>query len=206
MLFFNKENQEKIYLGSLPVGRVFKKAWVKGTNFNFIVKWIARVFEGLVDRCNETFRGLYICESAFLIENHKKEFNIPNYIFYETNIEEHRADIFVLKYLMRGNIAWNFIAIANIYGVNIDLKVAVEDGSKAFVLDFPVPFLNVNKPLEIVFYRERVSPFTCNFPMVFGEEDKIVKLKKIFNEIKPVYLRINYKYEEPNNNQLIKFC
>ena len=197
MLYFNRENQEQIYLNNLPKGRVFKQASTKGTNFNKFVKWIAKSFEWLVDRYNETFKGLYICESQYFIEQFKKDYSIPNKIFYQTTNDEHTQDIKVLKYLMSGNTAWHFKTIAQMYGYCIKVTSGVEYFEKSRIPNI-IPhklysgFENVNNILVITFYEQEADILPISVPHKLGAGLKISKLKKIYDIIKPAQVKILY--------------
>lgn len=197
MLFFHRDNQEQIYLNNLPKGRIYKQAKADGTNFNKLVKWIAKGFEWLVDSYNETFKGLYILESSFLVDEFKKDYGIPNKIFYQTTDEEHQQDVIVLRHLMRGNTAWNFKAIANAYGVCVDVKSGVE-----YFTDSRIPnkiphrlyssFTNVNNLFVISFYADTVDILPHSIPHKLGAGLKIPKIKKLYDIIKPAQTKIIY--------------
>lgn len=199
MLFFNRENQDKILLGYLPKGSIFQKAHIEGTNFNKLIKWIAIGFQWLIDKYNETFMGIFICKSDFFIEQFKKDYGIPNEIFYQTTKEEHVADIKVLKYLMRGNMAWNFKAIADQYGI----CVKVESGRDYyFVSRLParLPYklfdlsqlLNINNILVVTIYQDQSSNLPYKLPLKLGTSLKENKMKQIYDKIKPAQTSIIY--------------
>ena len=200
MLFFNKDDQEKIVLNYLPKGRVFKQAKKVGTNFNKLIKWMAKFFEDLVDVYNETFKGLFICESTFFIEQFKKDYSIPNEIFYQTTIEEHQTDIKVLKYLMSGNQKFHFEAIAQMYGV----CVVATDG-ETFLKNTRIPskiphklignYINPKNILIVTIYSDAVDVLPHEVPHILGSGLKIEKLKKIYAKIKPAQTKILYVFE-----------
>lgn len=213
MLFFNRDNQKNIILNYLPKGRIFKQAFIDGTNFNKVIKWLAKVFEDLVDVYNETFKGLFICESTFFIEQFKKDYSIPNEIFYETTVEEHQADIKVLKYLMSGNQKFHFEAIASQYGV----CVVATDG-ETYLKDTRLPhkiphklisgYTNPKNILIIQIFNDTVDILPHKIPHILGSGLKIEKLKKIYAKIKPAQTRILYVYElaEDASCEEIKIC
>jgi len=210
-LWFNREEQDKILLKYLPTGKVYKQAHLEGTNFNKLIKWIASGFTWLVDRYNETFRGLYVCESGYLIDNFKKDYNIPNEIFYNTDDFEHRKDIYILKYLMQGNTAWHFKAIANMYGYDVKVISGVEYlRGKRFVYKFPVKIgLGITDPnnILVVFFKQKeVSGFAYKFPLGFRGNKNIIKIKKIYDIIKQSQTRILYIVDETLNEERIELC
>lgn len=215
MLYFNRENQEQIYLNNLPKGRIYKQAKKQDTNFNKFVKWIAKGFEWLVDKYNETFKGLFICESKFFIEQFKKDYNIPNEVFYETTNDEHQQDVKVLKYLMRGNTAWNFKAIASMYGIGVEVY-AGEDYYADFdfdILPHSVPhklygrFNSLGNIIVIVINTDDTGKdiLPHSVPHILGTSLKIRKLKKIYDIIKPTHTRVIY-YSEDIEVQKITIC
>lgn len=197
MLYFNRENQEQIYLNNLPKGRMYKQASVQGTNFNKFVKWIAKGFEWLVDKYNETFKGLFICESKFFIEQFKKDYSIPNEVFYQTTDEEHQIDVKVLKFLMQGNTHFHFKQIAQMYGYCVKVSSGVEYFKNSRIPN-TVPhklysdFGNVNNILVITFYEQETDLLPHSVPHRLGAGLKIEKIKKIYDIIKPAQVKILY--------------
>jgi len=211
MLFFNRDNQDKILLGYFPKGLIFQKAHESGAEFNKVIRWIASGFQWLIDKYNETFMGIFICKSDFFIEQFKKDYNIPNEIFYQSTKEEHVADIKVIKYLMRGNMAWNFQAIASQYGI----CVKVESGKDYyFVSRLPakIPYklfdlsalLNVNNILVVTIYQDASSNLPYKLPMKLGTSLKENKLKAIYDKIKPAQSSIIYMRNTVNTPQCVE--
>lgn len=197
-LWFNREGQDEILLKYLPKGKVYKQAHIKGSNFNKIIKWIASGFTWLVDKYNQTFKGLYICESGYLIEGFKKDYGIPNSVFYNADEIEHRKDIFALKYLMKGNTEWHFRAIANLYGYDVDVY-----SGKSYFKQHRIPnkiphklygdIENINNIIVIVFYNKEFLPLPHTIPHRLGSGLKISKVKKIFDIMKQSQIKIMYK-------------
>jgi len=213
MLFFNKDNQENTVLNYLPKGRIFKQARIIGSAFNKIIKWKAKFFEDLVETYNETFKGLFICESTFLIEQHKKDYSIPNEIFYQTTVEEHRQDIIVLKYLMSGNQKFHFEAIAKVYGICV-VATAGSEYLKNTRLPHKIPhklisgYINPRNILIIQVFSDSVDVLPHKVPHILGSGLKIEKLKKIYAKIKPAQTKIIYVSElaEDADCKEIKIC
>lgn len=213
MLFFNKEDQENIILNYMPKGRIFRQAKKIGSNFNKVIKWMAKFFEDFVDAHNDSFRGLFICESTFFIEQFKKDYSIPNEIFYATTVEEHQQDIKVLKYLMSGNQKFHFEAIASLYGV----CVIVTDG-ETFLKNTRIPnklphkivtgYTNPKNVLVIQIFSDAVDVLPHSVPHILGSGLKVAKLKKIYAKMKPAQTRILYVDElaENANCEEIKIC
>ena len=211
MLFFNRDNQEQIVLNNLPKGKVFKQASKDGTDFNKIIKWLAKGFEWLVDRHNLYFKGLFICRSTFLIEQHKLDYNIPNELFYATTVEEHQADVIVLQYLMSGNTAWHFEAVAKAYGINITVVSGKEYYANSRIPN-KIPHLlystfeNTNNILVILInYREGDS-LPNKIPHKLGTGLKLAKLKKIYGKMKPSQVKIVYYQREHQQSEDLILC
>lgn len=196
-LWFNREEQDKILLKYLPKGKVYKQAHITGTNFNKIIKWIASGFTWLADEYNQTFKGMYICESSYLIDGFKRDYNIPNETFYNAEVEEHRRDIFALRYLMKGNTEWHFRAIANLYDFDVDV-VSGKEYFKQYRIPNKIPHKlyggieNINHILVIIFYNEDISPMPHKIPHKLGSGLKIAKVKKIYDIIKQSQIKIMY--------------
>lgn len=197
MLIFNRENQEQKFLNYLPKGKVFKQARLQGTNFNKFIKWIAKGFEWLVDRYNLYFRGLFICESIFLIDKFKKDYSIPNKVFYQTTDEEHQVDVKVLRYLMWGNTTWHFKTIAQMYGLCIGVQNGVDYFRKSRIPN-QIPhklysdFGNTNNIMVVTLYQQDADILPHSIPHKLGAGLKLEKIKNIFDKIKPAHTKILY--------------
>lgn len=195
-LWFDRDNQEKILLKYLPIGRSYKQAFVEGSNFNKIIKWVSFSFQWLVDRYNKTFKGLYVCESDYLEEKWKTDYNIPNEVFY-LSPDENRTDVFVLKYLMKGNTKWHFQAIANIYDVDVIITTA-EDYFKPSWLPNEIPHKlyssadNNHNVMVISFLAPEHDSLPHQIPHKLGSGLKIDKIKKVYNIIKEAQCKILY--------------
>lgn len=195
-LWFSSENQEKILLKYLPSGRAYKQAFVDGSNFNKIIKWISFTFQNLVEKYNKVFKGLYVCESDYLLANWKTDYNIPNSTFYLSK-EENKADIFVLRYLMKGNTKWHFQAIANIYGVDVVITSGA-DYFRRCRLPNNIPHKlcgnteNVANVLVVNFLDTVYSLLPHAVPHQLGNGRKIGKIKKIYHDIKEAQCKILY--------------
>lgn len=197
MLFFNNNKQDKIFLNYLPKGKIYKQASINGTNFNKLIQWIGASFEWLVDAYNVVFNGLFILRGTYFIKKFKKDYSIPNEIFYQTTDQEHQIDIIVLKYLMKSNRSWNFKAIANAYGICVDVWA----GAKYYRpsrLPNSVPhylmsdFTNINNIIVVKFYFDEYDVLPHNVPHKLGTGIKIAKIKKIYDIIKPAQTKIVY--------------
>ena len=195
-LWFSREKQVEILLKYLPIGRAYKQAFVEGSNFNNLIKWISFSFQALVDKYNRTFKGLYVCESDYLIERWKADYSIPNGFFYLSE-EENKIDIFVLRYLMRGNTKWHFQAIANIYNVDVIITNAKDyfSGSR---LPNRIPHRlhsrveNVNNVLIVSFLEVEYDQLPHSIPHKLGSGRKLDKIKKIYQIIKQAQCKILY--------------
>lgn len=211
MLFFNRDNQEQIVLNNLPKGRVYKKAHEDGTDFNKIIKWIAKSFEWLVDLYNDYFKGLFICKSTFLIEHHKKDYNIPNQLFYQTTDEEHQTDIIVLKYLMSGNMTWHFEAVAKAYCINVT-AVSGKEFYKNSRIPNKIPhklytfFENTNNILVVLINYRESDILPNKIPHKLGTGLKLDKLKKIYAKMKPAQVKIVYYQREHKQCEDLILC
>lgn len=211
-LWFNRECQDKILLKFLPKGKVYKQAHNEDSNFNKIIKWLASEFTWLIDNFNKVFKGMYVCESGYLIENFKKDYNIPNEVFYNADEKEHRKDIFTLRYLMRGNTEWHFRAIANIYGYDVDIMSGKEYFKKYRIAN-KIPhkiyggIKNTNHILVVVFYNEEINAMQHKIPHKLGSGLKIEKIKKIYDIIKQSQIKIMYmKPTASLKKERIKLC
>ncbi len=190
--FFNTKDQHSIMLDYFPTGKAFLKASEEGTNFFNLVKFIAQANTETIEKLNKNFKSNFICLSNDSIKQLKKDYNIPNNVFYLTDDEINRVDVFVLKHLMKGNTEWHYRAIANIYG--LDILLGWEYGDRPTNIpaeDYPYDGTEKHT-LFITFYPLPSSSFALEFDVVFGStvEDKI---KGIFDIIKPPHIDIVYK-------------
>ena len=195
-LWFDRNNQEKIFQQYLPTGKAYKQASVEGSNFNKIIKWISFNFQWLVDRYNRVFKALYVCEGNYLVEKWKTDYNIPNSVFYLSE-EENRTDVFVLRYLMKGNTSWHFQAIANIYGVDVNITSAKDFFQKSR-LPSKIPhklygdIKNVTNVMSVNFFATGYDPLPHPIPHKLGIGKKLEKIKKIYQIIKEAQCNILY--------------
>ena len=182
--WFDASKQEEKLLGYMPTGKVYKNAHKKNTNFNRFIKWTASGFDWLVEEYNKSFMGLYVCESDYLLSMWKKEYGIPNGVFYEHSTENWK-DVFVLRYLMRGNSEWNFRAIANIYGVDILVYKGYRYSKNSRLPNkVPNPLRNISKGEDVI-----VIAF-ANDDFKNPEEEQKEETKKLIKKIKAIYATI----------------
>lgn len=200
-MWFDNEDQEIKLLGFLQKGKALKQASKTGSAFNDVILWIASAFKVLVNAFNKAFKGLFIAESGDLIEQWRKDYSIPNDVFYLSD-EENRTDVFVLKYLMKGNADWNFRAIANIYGIDIAIHNAFE-----YYRDSRIPnkiphilrrsVTSTVDTMVIVLSNDRGERIPYKIPHVLtGNARKINKIKNIYAIIKQAQCRILYESAE----------
>ena len=183
MLWFEVDEQEEIFINYLPEGAAYKQAAVQGSNFNNLVKTLAGSFQWLAIRFNSTFRGLFVTESDVLVDQWKKDYNVPNTIFKTS--KANRVDVFTLKYLMRGNTEWHFRAIANIYLID----VIIEAGSK----DNPPEAGKTIDYMTVKYIPDNRFNLPYDIPHHLRFSEPIEKLKQIYAIIKPSNLKIIYE-------------
>lgn len=208
-MWFNKDNQLPKLLGYLPLGRAYKQAYIKGSNFNRLMAWVASGFEWLIDKYNANFKGLYINESGLFIDSWRKDYNIPNEIFYYDEVEN-RIDAFVIKYLMSGNTAWHYLAIASAYNIAIEFVEADEQfNSDLFPIPLPTTFNSIDvdaETLVIAIKPTDNNAYPLDMPINFTNDKKLTKLKRIYDIIKPAQLQILYVERDVINFTRITKC
>ena len=111
------------------------------------------------------------------IEEHKRDFGIPNEIFYKTDRQEHRKDVYCIKYLMKGNAEWNFKAIANLY----DYDISVTNKS---LYQNTTPTELTNNILVITFGVQQPTTIPA----------RMLKVMKIFDIIRQAQVQIEYQF------------
>ena len=227
---FNCNKQTHKYLSCLPSGKVYAKAYEDGSNFNKIIKWLANSFLMLCMLFKNTLQSFFVCEKNSDIRSYMLDYNMPNAIFYDSDDDENRRDLYVQKYLMRGNTAWHFYAIASIYNITIRITPLglVSDG--IFALQFPFtfggdreiadpypiefPFVfgdkTVDNPLGTTLVIEILKPdntdFAYDYPIKYGDEKRINKIKTIYDIIKEAQTRIIYEEVVDIPKQRIDLC
>lgn len=195
---FHTFNNFNALTNELPVGRfkdkiiqpyknfykllqVFSKGFLTiYENFNFVIKGILQFSNNSIDHI---WRLVKSESNDQILKTWLDLYNLPNNIFYISN-EDNSIDIFVIRFLMRGNTRWHFKMIAKIYELDIDIEYSNEFYFKnrfpyRFVFRFE-PFFK--KLLNIVFIR-----FKRN-----DNNQRIEKVKKIFEFIKPIGMNIKY--------------
>lgn len=194
-LWFDTENQEQKLLNYMPKGKAYAQSKVKGSNFNNLILWISASFKSLVDKYNQSFKGLYLCVSDYLIENWRLDYSVPNSIFYFSELEN-RTDLFVLKYLMRGNTEWNFKAIASAYGIKVLVKNGVEHYEDPLKTNI----------LVITFEGEDADRLPHDVPHFLGSGRQLAKIQKIYETIKEAHCKIIYEYNPIVEFEEIELC
>lgn len=194
-LWFDTENQEQKFLNYMPKGKAYTQSKVKGSNFNNFILWISASFKSLVDKYNQSFKGLYLCVSDYLIESWRLDYSIPNSVFYFSETEN-RTDVFILKYLMRGNTEWHFKAIATAYG----MKVLVENG-----VDFYQDPAKTNI-LVITLESQDFDRLPHSVPHVLRSGRELIKIQTIYEIIKEAHCKIIYEYNPNIEGEEIDLC
>lgn len=192
--WFDTEQQKEKLLGYMPKGRAYKQAYKAGRNFSKFMGWASSGFSDLVHKYNRSFMGMFITESDYLLEKWKDDYSIPSDIFYEHPTENWR-DVFVLKYLMRGNKEWNYRAIANIYGIDIIIYKGHEYVQKSR-LPNPVPhrIQNISNSESVIV----ISFVDVDYDKLGSSKEDVAKkklidkIKKVYKTIKEAQLRIVY--------------
>lgn len=196
-MWFKDENQIEILQGYLPVGRIFKKAYSPFSTFYNIIRWQASSFSWLVEKFNDTFKGMYLCSDKTLIDKWKSDYNIPNGIFYESK-DENKKDIFALRYLMRGNTEWNFRAVANLYGVDVVILPGVDDAGH-----------EAGNSMIVTFVGIAVRRIPHKLPHVLGDGNKANKIMEMYAMMKQAQCHITYRGvlpSDPKPKPRIIFC
>lgn len=195
-LWFGVDNQIEILQGYLPVGRIYKKAYSKGSTFYNIIRWQATSFGWLVGRFNTTLKGMYICSDETLLDKWKADYSIPNETFYEG--DENRKDVFALKYLMRGNKEWNFRAVANLYGIEVVIGIGLDENGDDAGNAMTVSMLGLD-----------TGRIPHELPHILGNGLAPTKVMKMYAMMKQAQCRIIYRTllpTDPKPKPMIKFC
>lgn len=202
--WFDEGVDDSRVLGYLPSGKVYKQAWSPSSNFRKVVNWIAIVFARLAVDINWVFKGLFIVRSRNLIDEWKYDYRIPDSVFYSTDEFEHQKDVFVMKYLMRGNIEWNYKAIANIYDYDVALYPATVY-FKPSKLAHKIPHKimsfdgNIRERLVVVLRGDGYDRIPHQVPHWLGNGKRLDKIKKLYATIKPASVQIIYMADSYNN-------
>ena len=209
MLWFRLDKQKEILLDYLPPGKANKQAHNEGSNYSNLLNWMSVMFFDLTKRYIRTFKQMFIC-TAYNVKPWKSDYSIPNEVFYVTDDEEHRRDVYVMKYLMKGNTPWHFKAIANIYDIDVEIFAGrdyyKQDG---FPYKFPIKFrrrMTENNILVIVFKYTPLGGFPYKFPIRFMRNRQLEKLKKIYEIIKSSEVKIIYEQDDTIQYERINLC
>jgi hypothetical protein len=183
-LLFRSIDQDKIVIQYLPPGRIYKKAGQAGTNFNKLIQWLAAFFTGTIKEFNTSILALFISRSYLFKPRWGSDYDIPSELFPAVE-KENRTDVYVVKYLMRGNTARHFVDIANIYGVGIKMehgKHAIDALSR---LPHDVPHKLLSDTIT-TYDRVIITLITTRS----NNDARVVKIKKILETIKQAHTAI----------------
>ncbi len=202
--FLKKRNQEKIALDFMPRGKIYNQAKIEGSNFNKIIKWISNIFFEIIEEINKVYKGFFISQSKDALNLFKRDYGIPNNIFYEAGRIENGKDIYALKYLTKGNTKESFQKVANLYNADALIEdistnpTILSNTTNRFPLNFfkGIKFSNLKESDGVNFLFITLitneEPFPYKFPIKFGRP-LTNKIKNIFDLMRPAQVKIFYK-------------
>ena len=195
MSLFNNTNLTRITTEYAPSGRIFGKRRDTDSNLWKYFDGTSKEQSRIIDTLNNIFNGLFPRNSVELLELHEKDLGIPDNIFSgQGSISDRQRDVIVKKYMMRGNRTPDYQAIADIYGVTINITTGLK--SSIFPLRFPIIFatdpLAELHSLYITFIEDSEYIFPLSFPIQFSAESNTDKVKKIYNHIKPATTKLYF--------------
>jgi len=190
MMLFQRRTQADYAdsLGAyLPGGVLFGSKNIEGSNLRNLLLGMA----GELFRANGLLRE-YSCEilpdktEKFLTE-WESAVGIPDDCFSGTGtIEERRRDILVKLASSGVQTADDFVELASIFGVDVEVQAGSESG--VFPLTFPIPFYpNAEQARFTIIVNITVPPestFPYSFPIPFGTSE-IGIIRCIFEKLKP---------------------
>ena len=179
-----------IFYQYLPSGKTFSLYNNKTSNFNKVYNWISNILDTQESFIKNIKKDLFITSESKknqYIKQWKKDYNIPNEIFYDSSDEENLKDIYCIKFLMKDNSKQGLINIAKLYDETIEIKETKTDST------VEINFITVRPTRKMFNYK-----FNLKFLNTFS---RMKKLRKIFYLIKPVHIEIvelnnsfNYKF------------
>lgn len=167
----------------LPVGKAYYKYKEEGSIAWKRKMWAVEMLTLLAKDIVDVFKGCFVGESNHFADEWKKDYSIPDLI-YSKNDDLNFRDVFVKKYLARGNTEWHFRAIANIYGMDCLIRTGDE-----YINEFgslPTTHYKNISPYRLVvvsIFGGGEPHFPLEFPFVFGSEDYIKRLTDIYQSM-----------------------
>lgn len=187
------EIETQILADHMPGGRTFESKNIEGSNTRALLQGIAGSLFEIDSFINQFEYEFNPKQTTLFLEEWERAVGIPDLCFADNlgTDEERRRNILVKLSASGVQTKQDFIDLAALFGVTIDIKTGDEVAS--FALPFPLIFTNTqsdNRYLIHVFYDfQRQNFFPYNFPVVFG--DKILTiLRCLFEKLKPVNTRV----------------
>jgi hypothetical protein len=189
-----------ITLNYTPGGRLLNNKYDKSTNVYKFFKSFSTEQYRVLTELFDINDGLFVKDSTKLIDEWERELGIPDTIFSGVgSLEERQNDVIVKRLLMNGNREVDYKAVADIYGMTIEIRTGAANAF--FPLPFPLIFAIADEARNTMYIKfistEPLALFPLPFPLEFSSGgDTIVKLKKVFDKMKPATTKIIYQIEE----------
>ena len=186
----------KIMSSYLPQGEVFNAKNISNSNFNKLMRALAREFGRSQDKLYELEQEYDMQSTSNLIEVWESALGIPDECFSNIGSIETRRIQCVAKFAkMNIAIEQDWIDLAYFLGYNI----TIEHGTKYMVLPLTLPFiLGTGKTARftiIINFIDLPKPscvLPLTLPFTLGDGGNV--LKCVFAHLKPANVQIIYKY------------
>jgi uncharacterized protein YmfQ (DUF2313 family)/DNA-binding beta-propeller fold protein YncE len=205
---YNIEQDVTPYISHLskliPYGKCWEsKFYTNNVLYNFI-KSIAYSIMNLDNTVMGLLKSINIKESNDFLEEWEKLLGLPKPDFdIASTIEQRKLNVLALIRASKAYSIQDWKDIATIMGVDITIEQYSESSGRAFPFTFPITFpypANQIPYLVIITFKNidmayinRSFPYT--FPITFYDNEKCKYLEKIYNMIKPVFIKLIFKYQ-----------
>lgn len=205
---YNIEQDVTPYISHLskliPYGKCWESKFYTNSIFYNFIKSIAYSIMNLDNTVMGLLKSINIKKSNDFLEEWEKLLGLPKPDFdIASTIEQRKLNVLALIRAGKAYSIQDWKDIANIMGVDITIEQYSESSGRAFPYTFPItfPYSQEESPYLVIItfknidmaYTNRSFPYT--FPITFQDNEKYKYLEKIYNMIKPVFIKLIFKYQ-----------
>jgi len=179
----------------LPGDCLFASKGVNDSTFRNLLKGLAGEHFRANGLLKEYCEQILPDETVKFISEWESAVGIPDSCFSGTGtLDERRRDVLVKLASSGIQTQQDFIDLAALFGVAIDIQTGIE--SITFPLTFPVPMFNTIKDarftIVVIFTTPIAETFPYTFPFIFGSAETGI-LECLFSKLKPANCNVIFR-------------
>lgn len=191
------EQHTKALADYLPNGRTFEAKHITDSNLHKLLRGFAGEFFNAQGYLCLLEQDYFPDATEFFLDEWEQALGIPDQCLSGGGtFEERRRDILVKLTALGVQTAEDFITLAQIYGIDIEIKNGNEASSFDYTFDinFFGDATDGRFTIVVVFPIPEGSFFIYDFPIIFGDRTQFI-LQCLFNRLKPANCRVIFVNE-----------